>query len=91
LPTSTASVPATSWNGLPAGESIRVELVRRKAKAGQQLTAEERVALFDANMERVDRLQAEQLKEARESNAPSMREKHGWTREELYEDRGFPR
>jgi len=68
-----------------------VELVRRKAKAGQQLTAEERVALFDANMERVDRLQAEQLKEARESNAPSMREKHGWTREELYEDRGFPR
>jgi len=83
--------PGDELEWIPAGESIRVELVRRKAKAGQQLTAEERVALFDANMERVDRLQAEQLKEARESNAPSMREKHGWTREELYEDRGFPR
>src|ERR1700683_156662 len=83
--------PGDELEWIPAGESIRVELVRRKAKAGQQLTAEERVALFDANMERVDRLQAEQLKEARESNAPSMREKHGWTREELCEDRGFPR
>jgi hypothetical protein len=49
------------------------------------------MALFEANMERVDRLQAEQMKEARESNAPSMREKRGWTREELYEDRGFRR
>jgi AbrB family looped-hinge helix DNA binding protein len=83
--------PGDQLEWIPAGDSIRVELVRRKAKAGQQLTAEERVALFDANMERIDRLQAEQLKEARESNAPSMREKRSWTREELYEDRGFPR
>jgi AbrB family looped-hinge helix DNA binding protein len=61
--------PGDELEWIPAGESIRVELVRRKAKAGQQLTAEERVALFDANMERVDRLQAAQLKEAREGNA----------------------
>lgn len=83
--------PGDELEWIPAGESIRVELVRRKARAGQQLSAEERMALFEANMERVDRLQAEQMKEARESNAPSMREKRGWTREELCEDRGFRR
>jgi len=83
--------PGDELEWIPAGESIRVELVRRKARAGQQLSAEEGMALFEANMERVDRLQAEQMKEARESNAPSMREKRGWTREELCEDRGFRR
>jgi bifunctional DNA-binding transcriptional regulator/antitoxin component of YhaV-PrlF toxin-antitoxin module len=33
---------------IPAGESIRMELVRKKAKAGHELTAQEREALFDA-------------------------------------------
>ena len=33
-------------------------------QAGHELTTEERLELFDANMERIDKLQAEQLKEA---------------------------
>jgi hypothetical protein len=55
------------------------------------LTVEERLALFDANMDRVDKLQAEQLKEAKEKGTRITPENRGWTREELYEDRGFPR
>jgi len=88
--------PGDELEWIPAGESIRVELVRRKAKAGHELTTEERLALFDANMERIDKLQAQQLKEAKESNMRITRKTRGWTREELYEDerglpRGFPR
>jgi len=74
-----------------AGESIRVELARRKAKAGHELTGEEKVALFDANMARADRVQAEELKEAKEKGTRTTRENRGWTREEIYEDRGYPR
>src|ERR1700692_4339086 len=83
--------PGDELEWIPAGESIRVELVRRKAKAGHELTTEDRLALFDANMERIDKLQAEQLKEARKNNTRITRENRGWTREELYEDRGLPR
>jgi len=51
----------------PAGESIRVQLRRRKAKSGDSLTVtvEERLALFDANTKWLDELQAERLKEAK--------------------------
>ncbi len=81
--------PGDELEWIPAGESIRVELVRRKAKAGDQLTAEERVALFDEGTKRLDRLQAEELKKSRGKPAPSNR---GWTREDLYnDDRGLPR
>ncbi|MGA8762356.1 MAG: AbrB/MazE/SpoVT family DNA-binding domain-containing protein [Candidatus Sulfotelmatobacter sp.] len=88
--------PGDELEWIPAGESIRVELVRRKAKAGQQLSAEERVARFDANMKWLDELQAERLKEAKAKGTRLTRENRGWTREELYEDerglpRGFPR
>ena len=88
--------PGDELEWIPAGESIRVELVRRKAKAGHELTTEERLALFDANMERIDKLQAQQLKEAKEGKMRITRKTRGWTREELYEDerglpRGFPR
>ena len=83
--------PGDELEWIPAGESIRVQLVRRKAKAGHELTTEERLALFDANMARVDKLQAEQLKEAEKNNSANKRRSRGWTREELYEDRGFPR
>jgi AbrB family looped-hinge helix DNA binding protein len=83
--------PGDELEWIPAGESIRVQLVRRKAKAGHELTTEERLALFDANMARVDKLQAEQLKEAAKNNTANKRRSRGWTREELYEDRGFPR
>jgi len=83
--------PGDELEWIPAGDSIRVELVRRKAKAGHELTTAERLALFDANMERVDKLQPEKLKEARAKGTRITREKRGGTREELYEDRGFPR
>lgn len=88
--------PGDELEWIPAGESIRVQLVRRKAKSGHELTTGEKLALFDANMERVDKLQAEQLKAAGKNNTRITRENRGWTREELYEDdrglpRGFPR
>src|SRR5271169_3042109 len=85
--------PGDELEWIPAGESIRVELVRRKAKVGLRLTPEERVELFDEGTKRLDRLQAEELKKNRANPAPSDR---GWTREDLYNDerglpRGFPR
>jgi AbrB family looped-hinge helix DNA binding protein len=81
--------PGDELEWIPAGESIRVELVRRKAKAGQELTAEERVALFDEGTKRLDKLQAEELKRNQGKTAPPNR---GWTREDLYnDDRGLPR
>jgi AbrB family looped-hinge helix DNA binding protein len=82
--------PGDELEWIPAGDSIRVELLR-KARKGQELTAEERVALFDANTKWIDKLQAEQLEQAKKSGHRTTRENRGWTREELYEDRGFPR
>jgi bifunctional DNA-binding transcriptional regulator/antitoxin component of YhaV-PrlF toxin-antitoxin module len=81
---------------IPAGESIRVELVRGRAKAGHELTTEERLALFDANTKWLDELQAEQLEDAKAKGTRITPENRGWTREELYNDeggfpRGFPR
>jgi len=84
--------PGDELEWIPAGESIRVELVRHKAKAGHELTTEERLALFDANTKWLDELQGEQLKEARAKGARIPRENRGWTRDELYnDDRGLPR
>ncbi|HEY1657594.1 MAG TPA: AbrB/MazE/SpoVT family DNA-binding domain-containing protein [Candidatus Sulfotelmatobacter sp.] len=83
--------PGDELEWIPAGESIRVELVRRKAKAGQELSTEERLELFDANTKWLDELQRDQLKEAKAKGTHTTRETRGWTREELYEDRGFPR
>ena len=82
--------PGDELEFVPAGESIRIELASRKAKAAHQLTTEERLALFDAGMERVDKLQAEELKK-NQGKRPT-REERGWTREDLYnDDRGLPR
>lgn len=88
--------PGDELEWIPAGESIRVELAKRKHTAPHGLTAEERVALFDANMKWIDELQAEQLKEAKAKGTTTSREGRGWTREELYNDgpglpRGYPR
>jgi AbrB family looped-hinge helix DNA binding protein len=88
--------PGDELEWIPAGETIRVELVRRKAKTGHELTTEEKLALFDANTKWLDELQAHQLREARAKGTSLTRENRGWTREELYEDerglpRGFPR
>ena len=88
--------PGDELEWIPAGESIRVELVRRKVNAGQQLTVEERLALFDDNTKWLDELQAEALKEAKAKGTRTTHEGRGWTREDLYNDerglpRGFPR
>jgi AbrB family looped-hinge helix DNA binding protein len=81
--------PGDELEWVPAGESIRVELVRHKAKAGHQLTVEERLALFDEGTKRLDKLQAEELKKNQGNRV--TRETRGWTREDLYDDdRGFP-
>lgn len=83
--------PGDELEWIPAGESIRVKLVRRKAKAGHELSTAERLALFDANTKWLDELQAGQLNYAKAKGTHSTRETRGWRREELHEDRGFPR
>jgi AbrB family looped-hinge helix DNA binding protein len=84
--------PGDVLEWIPAGDSIRVELVRCKAKAGHELTVEEKLALFDANTKWLDELQADQLKEAKAKGTRITRETRGWTREELYnDDQGLPR
>jgi|SRR5579862_4660880 len=82
--------PGDELAWIPAGESIRVELVHRKAKAGHELTTEERLALFDAGTKRLNALQADELK--KNQGKRITRETRGWTREDLYnDDRGLPR
>jgi AbrB family looped-hinge helix DNA binding protein len=86
--------PGDELKWIPAGESIRVELVRGKTKTGHELTVEERLALFDEGTERLDKLQAEELKQNQGKQVTG--ENRGWTREDLYKDdrglpRGFPR
>lgn len=86
--------PGDELEWIPAGESIRVELVRRNARAGHRLTVEERLALFDEGTKRLDELQADELKENQGKRV--TRETRGWTRDDLYLDerglpRGFPR
>jgi AbrB family looped-hinge helix DNA binding protein len=88
--------PGDELEWIPAGESIRVELLRRKTKGANELTSDERLALFDANTKWLDELQAKQLKKAKAKGTRLTRESRGWTREELYDDdrglpRGFPR
>jgi AbrB family looped-hinge helix DNA binding protein len=82
--------PGDELHWIAAGESIRVELARRKAKSGNESTIKERLALFDESMKRVDRLQAESLKKSKGKGEP--RGSRGWKREDLYEPpRGLPR
>jgi bifunctional DNA-binding transcriptional regulator/antitoxin component of YhaV-PrlF toxin-antitoxin module len=82
--------PGDELRWIPAGESIRVELVRGKTKAGHELTVEERLALFDEGTKRLDQLQAEELK--KNHGKTVTRSDRGWTREDLYnDDRGLPR
>lgn len=80
--------PGDELQWTPAGESIRIELVHRRTKAGQPLTLGERIESFDRGSERLGKIQGERLKKATRSER--RRQDRGWTREELY-DRGFPR
>lgn len=84
--------PGDQLEWIPAGESIRVELISRKARARNKLTDKERLALFDANTGWLDELQGGQIKEAKSKGARITRENRGWTRDELYEpSRGLSR
>lgn len=81
--------PGDELEWTPAGEGIRVELARSAHKSGMRLKPAERVALFDAATKRMRNrekalLQGRPKPDAEKSN-------RGWTREELYGDRGFPR
>ena len=82
--------PGDELEWIPEGQSIRVELLRKK-KSGHELTTKEKLAVFDANTKWLDELQANQLEEAKRKGTRVTRETRGWTREELYEDRGLPR
>jgi hypothetical protein len=64
----------------------RMELLLRKAKADYQLTADERLELFDANTKWLNELQAEQLRKAESNGTRVTRQTRGWTREGLYAD-----
>ena len=81
--------PGDELEWTPAGESIRVRLVRNKRKT--ELKPEELLSLFDENTRWLDELQAQELKDSKAKGVRLTRENRGWTREELYEDRGFPR
>ena len=81
--------PGDELEWTPAGESIRVRLVRNKTKT--ELKPDELLLLFDENTRWLDELQAEDLKDSKAKDVRLTRENRGWTREELYEDRGFPR
>jgi len=81
--------PGDELEWTPAGESIRVRLVKSDAKT--DLNIEQRVALFDENTKWLDELQAEQLNHWKSKEKRITRENRDWTREELYGDRGLPR
>jgi bifunctional DNA-binding transcriptional regulator/antitoxin component of YhaV-PrlF toxin-antitoxin module len=81
--------PGDELEWTPAGESIRVRLVKNGTKT--ELKPDELLSLFDENTRWLDELQAEELRASKAEDVRLTRENRGWTREELYEDRGFPR
>jgi AbrB family looped-hinge helix DNA binding protein len=81
--------PGDELEWTPAGDSIRVRRVKNEAKA--DLNVQKRLALFDENTTWLDELQAEELRYWKSNEKRITRENRGWTREELYGDRGLPR
>jgi AbrB family looped-hinge helix DNA binding protein len=81
--------PGDELEWTPAGDSIRVRRVKSEAKA--DLNVQKRLALFDENTTWLDELQAEELRYWKSNEKRITRENRGWTREELYGDRGLPR
>jgi AbrB family looped-hinge helix DNA binding protein len=79
--------PGDELRWTPAGEGIRIELGRIASTAARELTAEEKLHLFDRGSERLNRIQKEVLGNTRRGAPVKAR---GWRREDLY-DRGFPR
>jgi bifunctional DNA-binding transcriptional regulator/antitoxin component of YhaV-PrlF toxin-antitoxin module len=82
--------PGDELEWIPAGESIRVELIRRKVKNGMRLSPEERLEVFDEGTKRLREREQALLKGKPRPEADTSG--RGWTREELYnDDRGLPR
>ena len=83
--------PGDELEWSPAGDSIRVEVARVKRKSGMRLNAAERLELFDEATKRIR--EKIRLRQGGKPSHPSVAPKsgRGWTREELYGDRGFPR
>jgi AbrB family looped-hinge helix DNA binding protein len=81
--------PGDELEWIPAGDSIRVELMRSKAKNGMRLSPEERLELFDEGTKRRRKREQALLKGNLRPEAETSG--RGWTREELYGDRGLPR
>lgn len=69
--------PGDEIRFVSAGESIRIE----RSRVSKPLSVSERLRLFDAATRRLRRRKWE-------GKTPADR---GWTRAELYEDRGLPR
>jgi AbrB family looped-hinge helix DNA binding protein len=83
--------PGDELRWTPAGEGIRIELGRVGSTAARELTAEEKLRLFDAGSERLNRIQTEALRlRQRHTRRGTLSKTRGWKREDLY-DRGFPR
>lgn len=80
--------PGDELEWSPAGDGIRVRL-RKGPKL--EATAAERLALFDENTRWLNELQSEALRNSKPNRMRITRENRGWTREELYGDRGRPR
>lgn len=83
--------PGDELEWIPAGDTIRVEVARTKTRNCSKLTVEERLAVFDDNTKWLDQVQADQLKKVKTNSTRITRQNRGWTREELYGDRGLPR
>jgi AbrB family looped-hinge helix DNA binding protein len=82
--------PGDELEWIPAGESIRVELMRPKVKDGMRVSPEERLELFDEGTKRLRKREKARL-EGKPHPQPETSGR-GWTREELYnDDRGLPR
>ena len=83
--------PGDELEWIPAGESIRVELVRRKAKV--RTSADCRGAsgvVRRRHQTRLDRATGGRTEESNRGKPASS--DRGWTREDLYnDDRGLPR
>ena len=80
--------PGDELEWVPAGETIRVVLVGRTQKTGQEPTVKERLELFDQATKRQRQRETTLRREGLTSS--ESRADRGWTREDIY-TRGFSR
>jgi AbrB family looped-hinge helix DNA binding protein len=80
--------PGDALEWVPAGETIRVVLVGRTQKTGQEPTVKERLELFDQATMRQRQRETTLRREGLTSS--ESRADRGWTREDIY-TRGLSR